>query len=255
MIANFHTHTPRCNHAVGTEQEYIAQAKLAGLTELGFSDHTPYLFPQSYYSHFRMKPEELAGYVASLKSLREENRSWLTMHIGVEAEYYPKFFDATVDFLRENGIEYMLLGQHFTGSELDGTYTYQPTDDTALLEQYVRQSITAMETGLYTYFAHPDVIYYTGSRESYRQWMHTLVREAKNCGLPLEFNLLGFKSGRNYPNNAFLELVAQENMPMILGCDAHEPEALNTPEAEQKARALLDSFGIPVLDTVPIRRI
>lgn len=45
MIANYHTHTPRCNHAVGSEEEYVQQALKAGIKILGFSDHTPYLFP------------------------------------------------------------------------------------------------------------------------------------------------------------------------------------------------------------------
>ena len=31
MIANYHTHTPRCNHAVGTEEEYVQAAIQRGL--------------------------------------------------------------------------------------------------------------------------------------------------------------------------------------------------------------------------------
>ena len=45
MIANLHTHTPRCRHASGTEEEYVRCALDAGLQTLGFSDHTPYPFP------------------------------------------------------------------------------------------------------------------------------------------------------------------------------------------------------------------
>ena len=55
MIANYHTHTPRCNHAVGSEEEYVQQALKAGIKILGFSDHTPYLFPGDYYSTFRIR--------------------------------------------------------------------------------------------------------------------------------------------------------------------------------------------------------
>ena len=36
MIANYHTHTPRCNHAVGSEEEYVQQALKAGIKILGF---------------------------------------------------------------------------------------------------------------------------------------------------------------------------------------------------------------------------
>jgi len=52
MIANYHTHTPRCNHATGEERAYVEQAIKKGLKILGFSDHTPYIFPETdYYSH------------------------------------------------------------------------------------------------------------------------------------------------------------------------------------------------------------
>ena len=34
-------HTPLCHHAVGEPVEYAAQALRLGLTEIGFSDHSP----------------------------------------------------------------------------------------------------------------------------------------------------------------------------------------------------------------------
>ena len=70
MIANYHTHTPRCNHAQGSEQEYVDAALSAGLKILGFSDHTPYFFPGDYYSTFRMHPEELPGYVSTVNAMQ-----------------------------------------------------------------------------------------------------------------------------------------------------------------------------------------
>ena len=63
MIANYHTHTPLCRHAKGSVMEYAQAACDAGLTILGFSDHTPYCFPEGYYSHMRMYPDQLSGYV------------------------------------------------------------------------------------------------------------------------------------------------------------------------------------------------
>ena len=60
MIANYHTHTVRCTHAVGTEEEYVIAVIKAGLKILGFSDHAPYPFAGGYCSHSRMRTEELA---------------------------------------------------------------------------------------------------------------------------------------------------------------------------------------------------
>ena len=54
MIANYHTHTWRCNHATGQEEEYVLTAVEQGFQILGFSDHAPYLFPEGYHSWVRM---------------------------------------------------------------------------------------------------------------------------------------------------------------------------------------------------------
>ena len=58
MKVNLHAHTVRCNHASGTEREYIENAVKAGFTRYGFADHAPYVFKNGYYSNFRMKPEQ-----------------------------------------------------------------------------------------------------------------------------------------------------------------------------------------------------
>ena len=58
MRFNYHTHTTRCQHAKGTEREYVEAAIRGGYKILGFSDHTPYPFDNGYESRIRMKMEE-----------------------------------------------------------------------------------------------------------------------------------------------------------------------------------------------------
>ncbi len=53
LTTNFHTHTTRCNHAVGEDRQYVEAAIKGGLKVLGFSDHSPYFFSGDYYSTFR----------------------------------------------------------------------------------------------------------------------------------------------------------------------------------------------------------
>ena len=50
MLANYHTHTQRCGHAIGEDREYIEQAVKNGFGILGFSDHCPWVFPADYVS-------------------------------------------------------------------------------------------------------------------------------------------------------------------------------------------------------------
>jgi len=255
MIANYHTHTHRCNHAIGREEDYVKEALKLGLQVLGWADHTPYLFPNGYYSHFRMRPVQLPGYVQTLESLREKYRGQIEMPIGLETEYYPKHFEELLAFLRDHPIDYLILGQHFIGNEYDAPYSGLVTDSKDVVRQYCRQSMEAMNTGLFTYFAHPDLIHYNGDWKFYQEAVRPLCAEARSCGVPLEINLLGAGEGRHYPNRYFWEMAAQEGCTAILGCDAHSPQALNVPAAEQKALALAKEFGVPVIDRVALRSI
>ena len=257
MIANYHTHTFRCGHAEGAEREYAENAVKAGLKTLGFSDHTPYDFFDSEPRNrpMRMKPEELPEYAASVRRLAEEYRDQMEILLGVEAEYYPKYFPRLLQLLRENGVRYMILGQHFLGNEIGAPYCGRPCQDCMVLERYVSQTIEALDTGLFTYFAHPDLIHFTGSETVYEREMRKLCRAAKRTDTPLEINLLGIRDGRHYPNERFWQIAAEEGNATILGCDAHEPEQLLDRAGEEKALSLAARLGIPLIQTIPVRRI
>ena len=255
MIANYHTHTWRCNHAEPREEQYVRNAMKRGLQILGFSDHTPYPFPGGYTSSFRMRVAQLPGYCQCVQELQRKYAGKIQLEIGLEAEYYPKFFPELTAILKDTPVTYLILGQHFTGSELDGVYSGSPTENPGVLKAYCSQAKDAMQTGLFTYFAHPDLIHFVGSDEVYRAEMSGLFREAKNCGIPLEVNFLGMADGRHYPSRHFLELAAEENCQVIFGCDAHEPNSLLDTATEAKVRALTEEYGLTVLDSVPLRNI
>lgn len=246
MKANYHTHTVRCNHAEGTEREYIENAIRAGLKTLGFSDHCPQIFPEGVDSWFRMKPSELEGYVETLLAFREEYRGQIEILIGLEAEYYPGLWESFLDLIEPYPIDYIILGQHFLDNEYDtGIYCGRRTGDPDLLRRYCRQCTEALETGRFLYLAHPDLIYFTGSDALYEKEMAGLCRFCREKDIPLEMNLLGFREGRNYPRKHFWEIAAREGNKVILGADAHRPEHVCSPEIVEQAINYLDECGVP----------
>ena len=255
MIANYHTHTHRCNHAIGREEDYVKEALKAGLKILGWADHAPYIFPNGHYSHFRMRPIQFPGYVQTIEELREKYRGQIEMPMGLEMEYYPKHFGDLLAFLRDYPLDYMILGQHFVGNEYDAPYCGHYTEDKEMVRRYCNQSMEAMNTGLFTYFAHPDLIDYRGDWKFYQETLRPMCAEAKSCGLPLEINLLGLGEGRHYPNRYFWEVAAEEGCDVILGCDAHSPQMLNVPQVEKAALELVKKNGLNLLDTVELRPI
>ena len=244
LEANYHTHTIRCNHAEGTEREYINQALARGLKVLGFSDHTPQKF-DGFYSGFRMRPEQLEDYVNTLQNLRKEYMGQITIYIGLEAEYYPKYYDRLIDLIRPFSLDYLILGQHFTGNESDGEPPCpHPTEDEGMLERYVRQTIEAMETGRFSCFAHPDILNYTGDPGIYRKWYEQLCIRAKELNIPLEMNMLGFVTHRHYPNPAFYRIAAEIGNEVVLGCDAHSPGRVADPAEIEASRQFLQHCGV-----------
>lgn len=255
MIANYHTHTPRCNHAFNPEQEYVETAIGCGMQILGFSDHTPQFFPTEHYSHMRMRPELLQDYIDTVLALKQQYADKLQIHLGLEVEYYPAIFPKLMEVLRDTPVEYMILGQHWDGNEEGEIYNGKPTEDVRRLEKHCNQVIDAMHTGLFTYIAHPDILNFVGDPKAYCTHMRRLCQAAKSCNIPLEYNFLSLREDRYYPSARLWELIAEEGCPVVMGCDAHRPEHLDDPETEAKARQHLASLGITPMEIVDLKHI
>lgn len=252
MTANYHSHTWRCSHATGTERDYLLAARDRGLKVFGFSDHTPYPFPWYHHSWFRMKPEQLGEYISTVHGLRKEFPE-MQIPVGLEAEYYPKYFPELISILKDSDIEYLLLGQHYLDNEIGANYSADPFGGEELLKKYCCQTRDAMQTGFFTYFAHPDLIRYQGSDAVYESHIRGLCRDAVSCSMPLELNLLGIEKGKHYPDIRFWRIAAEENCSVILGCDTHDPESLKNQASEVRARAMIDELGLKLLERAELR--
>ena len=254
MIANYHTHTERCRHAGNhKDREYVEAALTAGMQTLGFADHTPQIFRNGYTSTFRMDPEQLADYVRSIAGLKEEYRGRIQVLTGLETEYYPDHFRDLLALLREHPVDYLILGQHFIHNEYDAPDGGICTDRKDVVRRYCEQCVEAMHTGVFSCFAHPDIMCYHGDKQYYQDAVRPMCREARRLGIPLEINLEGIRRNKHYPNMAFWEIAAQEACTAVLGSDAHRPADVHSPEAEKKARAMARYLGLKLLDKLELR--
>lgn len=244
MIENYHTHTWRCHHADGTERDYIEQAIEAGLEVLGFSDHAPCIYPDGYVASYKMLPCQLEDYVNTLLDLRREYAGRIEILIGLEAEYYPALWKDFLRLLEPYPIDYLLLGQHFLDNEYDNPYYCGKKSSSAeRLRKYCSQCMEALETGRFLYFAHPDLIHFTGEDAVYEREMTKLCRFCREREIPLEMNLLGVRETRNYPGELFWRIAAGEGNKVILGSDAHKPEHVCSPDVIGKAQEILKKCG------------
>ena len=245
LLRNYHTHTPRCNHASGSEEEYILKAIERGVLVLGFSDHSTYLFSSPFFSAHRMKNEEIDEYVSSLCALREKYKDKIELHIGFEVEYYPDTWESSLKFWKSHGIEYLILGQHYVGiEELGARSSFKPIESEEELKTYVSLICECMRTGKISYVAHPDAINFVGDRELFLRESEKIIDTAIELDLPLEYNMLGIKRKRFYPQHDFWKMVAKKGARVILGCDAHETDDVADPQTLRIARENLKELGI-----------
>ena len=251
MIANYHTHTWRCHHAEPDEEAYIRTAYASGIRVLGFADHVPYPYDtidKNYVSGPRMSCDQLPDYMNTLTALKEKYKGEIDIHIGFEAEYYPDLFSHLLEMLKPWPCEYFILGQHFLGNEIGEIYCGVPTQDPKVLYAYREQCRAAMDTGAFSYFAHPDLLYLPGDEKAYRSHARELCRIAKSYGVPIEFNLLGYISHRHYPSPAFWEEASVVGNKVILGWDAHTTHWMSQTDKEAEAIAYLNSLGLHPID-------
>lgn len=256
MQYNLHTHTYRCNHAVGEDRDYVETAIKSGIKVLGFSDHTPQFFKKDgYYSFFRMKPELAEDYAKSILSLKKEYQNDIQILFGFEVEYYPECYDRLREFLAQFEPDYLIMGQHFIGNEhdVDEYYANERNRGDLLLRHYVDQVIEGLSTGDFTYVAHPDILYYIGDPDFYKNEMHRLCQYARDNAFSLEYNIQGFKYKKCYPNPAFWRIVKETGAGALLGIDAHDPVALSEIELYSDCCSRLAGIGITPLEFEKIK--
>lgn len=258
LTYNYHTHTPRCNHASGSEREYIEHAISAGIKTLGFSDHAP-LLPSKMLDHtsgIRMDIKELENYCTILDKLKAEYKGQIDLHIGLELEYFGDDIEKLRKVYLDYGIEYLLLGSHFIDAPVGVYYSGELSNNPDILKKYVDISIEGMSTGYFTYLAHPDLINFCGDKAIYEKEMLRLCEGALKYDVPLELNILGFLKGRNYPCEQFFNIAKGCGNRIVYGYDAHNPNMFDNTDVLTKAFTLAETCGLNVeMNDIELRKL
>ncbi len=246
---NWHTHTKRCGHAVGEDEEYVQAAIQAGVEVLGFSDHIPFEKPAPT---LHMSMEEYPGYVASIRRLKEKYRDQITIYTGIEAEYYPE----QIDYLRKvrKELDYMILGQHWITLEDENTYEIRTPN---ALMRYCDRIEQACSENLVDYICHPDVCLWSYPRydEAVTETARRIADTALKYGVPVELNCgsgvrdYGFHKYEDgeryaYPSKPFFKVFAERHVPVIIGMDIHDPRMFLTDEYLNRALSIVKEFDL-----------
>lgn len=253
---SYHTHTALCGHAVGEMTEYVQHAIDCGIIRMGFSDHVPYPFDDAGGRGTRMLSSEAYGYVADIRRLRELYKNKIDILIGFELEYYPEKFQSMLEYVKKLGAEYIILGQHY----MRGIYTggYHVINGKATeqdLINYVRELISAMESGVFTYIAHPDMINFNGNEALYEREMRKLCIASKRTNIPLEINGQGIRENRIYPAERFWKIAGEVGCPVTVGFDSHNAVVSGDNITGARAQQLVDKYNLNYIGEPKIIRI
>ncbi len=260
MKSNYHTHTMRCKHALDSDEEYVLCAIAAGFDEIGFSDHTPWPFEEGYVSSIRMDLSEFEDYYNSLSLLKDKYKDQISIKIGLEVEYYPKYMNWMKQFVIEQKVDYIIFGNHFLGDESQGIYFGGVSKDNAKFEAYIQTCIDGLSTGLYSYLAHPDL--FMRSNRVFDAYTHQLCKKlceyCKEKDIPLEYNLEGllseeFTGRKTYPCDSFWKIAGEVGNKAIIGNDAHKSESLLRDDLRAGAITKLQAYGLEIVEQIPLK--
>ncbi len=257
MKTNYHTHTLRCQHAQGSEAQYVKAAMDAGVSILGFSDHAP--FPD-YDFGLRMPYTELNEYLQSIDALTKKYSADIILCKGLEIEYLPEYMDYYQYLLSEKKLDYLLLGEHFYRDGEGQLFNITQATNTNTYLDYANALAAAMYTGYFKAIAHPDIFAMNlfSWDENCEKACDIIISAAKETGTILEFNANGLRRGTKkypdgerlmYPHKLFWDKVANTSIPVIVGSDCHE--AAQVWDAHlPKSYEILKSIGITPLEAL-----
>lgn len=250
MKFNYHTHTYRCHHAIGEDEDYVLAAIEAGFDEIGFSDHCAWPY-KNFVSGMRMSAEKIEDYVLSVKHLKEKYKDKISIKLGWECEYFEPYIDWLKETAKKYEFDYLILGHHFSPLEKGGDYNGN-IKKPRQIKKYKDSVLKAMESGLFSYVAHPDL--YMKSYPSFDDHAEKVAKEiiskSIEAGVPLEYNLLGLQysemAGKmGYPHLEFWKLAGKMGAKCVIGIDAHKPQSyFETAEKFADARELLEELGL-----------
>lgn len=237
-------HTPLCHHAVGEPAEYAAQALRSGLTEIGFSDHSP--MPRDDFDDWRMRHSDLDDYVARVRRAQELHPS-LTIKLALEVDYLPGQEEWIRQLAARHPWDYFIGSVHYVSDswDLDNPKKlahWRERDPFDVWTAYFNRLTQAAASGLFDIIGHADLAkkFCFYPKQDCTALFVEFLAAAAASGTAIELNTAGLRKECKeiYPSRRILELARGAGVAITFGSDAHAPEevGLNFREAIALAR-------------------
>lgn len=227
---DYHMHTPLCHHAVGEPIDYAKQAVENGISEIGFSEHSP--MENDDFDEWRMYLSDLDDYLNKIQIAKDAYPK-LSIKTGLEVDYIPGF-EGWIGHLKTlHNWDYFIGSVHYldNGWDFDNPNKldiWHKQDAYDVWGNYFSKLTQAAESGLFQTIGHPDLckkfaIY--PKKEAKPLWM-PFLEAVKENDIAIELNTAGnHKDCKEiYPHPEILKQAAKMEIPLSFASDAHAPE-------------------------------
>jgi histidinol-phosphatase (PHP family) len=168
--------------------------------------------------------------------------------VGIEADFVDGFEDAYRRMLDAHPFDYALGSVHWVhGVHVFDRTRWERENAAATYEAYYRLVARAARSGMFDILAHLTAVEAYGPPvgDALADRLYPPVVEAvRDAGCVVEVNTSGFRKmgGEDpFPNRRMLGLLADANVPLTFGSDAHRPDEVGF--AQGRVEALLRDLG------------
>lgn len=244
-ITDYHTHTFRCGHAVGTMREYVEAALRNGITDIGLTDHLWLYFALvgDRDPRWAMAENQFDAHYAEMLEVRDEYRGRIDVRVSVEADYIAGHEDELRAILSRYDFDYVLGSVHFMDGWLiddpDQAHRYREERVAEIYRRYFANIQRAIRLGAFDVLAHFDLPKKFGflPEEDLTAVVAETLDLAKEAGVAIEVSTGGLRKpvAEIYPAPAILREMKKRGIPIVLSSDAHAPEEVGAGYAESLA--------------------
>ena len=240
---NLHTHSV---YSDGKSQprEIVEEAVRQGLTTLGFSEHNPLPFSNT----FSVKAAEMKQYVQEIAQLKAEFKDKIDLYCALEADYITGISEAFSVTKERYHLDYLIGGVHLVGQSSnpdeiwfidgskwevydEGLQKFFDGDIRRGVRRFYEQSNEMIEREEFDIIAHFDKIKMHNRDRYFHEddpWYRNLALETldliRQRGLVMEINTRGLYKNRYngfYPSPWLMEAAHKMGVPAIISADAH----------------------------------
>ena len=263
MHSNHHTHSLYSDGSSQPE-EYITEAIAKGFHILGFTEHSPLPFENS----FSFRKENKDEYVALMQNLKQKYNSQIAVFSGMEMDYIPGMSENFGKTKAEYKLDYLIGSVHLVRPENNSElwFTDGPNYETydkglnglfagdikKAVTRYYHQLNEMIENQHIDIIGHFDKIKMHNRDRFFTEdesWYTALVGETldllQDRDIIVEVNTRGIykqRSETTYPGLDILKQIKSLRIPVMVNSDAHKPHELDL--AFEQAYSLLKEAGI-----------